>query len=123
MYNIVYFKSILTDEPSPAYNLYKAAIDNKLISTPCIFTDQIHTTSNFDIPVFHSFYLKHHFYDKYILLDIDDIKYIDLISRSENYIIVYNKKFHTIDTVQNVKLAIDINDNGIDKIKEFYAKI
>lgn len=121
MSKLIYFKPIITDEPSPAYNIYIECIDNHLIDNPYVFTDRVDTNKNFNIPVFHTYYLRHHFFDMIALIDIDDIYHIKII-KNLKYIVIYNKKFHKLDHISDTNLVcgIDVNDNNFISILKEY---
>lgn len=77
MSNLVLFKTSIVDRSSYALTAYLNLYKNDIIENPIIFSDYCDIDLDSNIPVFNAYFLRHHFFKHSILLDFDDIKYLN----------------------------------------------
>lgn len=115
MINLCYYRQNIKDDFSPAYNIYVKLYKQKLLDNPKIYTDKVSHDLKIDIPIFHSYYLKNHFENQVVLLDIDNMQYIK--DHDGKLIVIYNKIVHDVQNTNNITY-IDIDANIEEIIKE-----
>lgn len=116
MYNIALFQPRITKDKSLAYSLYEKLYQDDIVSRPIIYTDKCYVLVDNNIPVFHTYYMRQHFYKQYVLVDYDNIDYIPY-NTIHKYIVVYNKKTQDANKISK-HIMLDITDNITDILKE-----
>lgn len=116
MSNIVLFSQYIIGD-SKSYKIYYGIYNNDLIDAPLIFTDAHAPIIDINIPVFSTFYIRQHFFDKLILTSFADYKYlpIDLQKRT---IVIYDKDNDDIDSIEHKLFSIEQNSDYISIIKD-----
>lgn len=119
MFNIIYYQQKIDDNTMPSLKLYNELLNNNLVNMPAIFADQCISGINKNIPIFNSYYLRHHFHKNYILCDIQDYDILKsyLIRSPHESIVIYNALFHDPATIDS-KLRLSSETNILSYVKE-----
>jgi hypothetical protein len=70
--NLLYLEFIIENPHSKALQHYLQLLNLNKINNPIIFTDSCKISIHKNIPIFHSFYIRHLFRDKHILINYQD---------------------------------------------------
>jgi hypothetical protein len=70
--NLVCLQFSIDNSNSKILDLYIQLLHNNLINHPTIFTDKCDRFIHKDIPIFHTFYIRHLFRSKFILTNYKD---------------------------------------------------
>lgn len=117
MQNIVLFKPRLTDVVSSAYKTYIKLYEDNIINNPIIFCDSCEILINNNICVFNGYFLRQHFLDYFILVDYDDMKFLNNF-QNRKCIVMYDTKIHTITEFKNNYIPLAIASDNIENIKD-----
>lgn len=114
MYNIIYFEKNLNEMVSKGLKTYLKAIDDNIINNPTIFCDKYNIKYN--IPIFHTFYIKNIFYKQLILVNNFDVKDLLDMGINSNIITVYDS---VVETPKHLPMSYDYSSNNFNTfIKE-----
>lgn len=116
MFNIVYFKSTISDLSSPAYQFYEKLYLENLLEHPTIYTDRCNIAITYNIPIFSTFYIRNGFSNPYILVEFLDFQYIPE-HLQHKCIVYYNELFQDIKNL-NCYCGISMEQNGMEILKE-----
>jgi hypothetical protein len=90
MLNLSLFIQNIKNELPKIYQIYSELIDKDLIVSPIIYTDHCDLFIDKNIPVFSSFYMRHHFGKNLLLLvDHKDLEYVPVYIKSR-CVVMYN---------------------------------
>jgi hypothetical protein len=121
--NIECFIQFMGDKINETYKIYDMLIKENLIESPLIYTDNYKLCIDKNIPVFSTYYIRHHFYKNFLLLDVKDLKYIPNQIKNR-CIILYDDSCEINNIpVSECLLALSYNDNIKDKIDETIRQI
>jgi|688.fasta_scaffold00568_32 hypothetical protein len=76
MFEIALFSHKLNNTDSLALKIYEQLYANELLLHPVIYTDHNSAPITKNIPIFSTLYLRHCFYNYYILVYHTDLKYV-----------------------------------------------
>lgn len=108
--NLVLFKSQISDDSCETLNFYLDLYKKNLLNNYAIFTDNISINLPNQIPVFHTFYIRHNFYKKFILTTASDFDIIYNIGNHHSDCITHDK---LIDKDKFIKYLQEITNDKL----------
>ncbi len=117
MSHIVLFQPRISDQFSPAYKTYTTLYENDIINNPIIFCDSCEILTDSNICIFNAYFLRQHFFDCYVLMDFQDIKYLNNF-QNRKLIIVYNELFDDITNLESKHILIELESDRLKIIKD-----
>jgi hypothetical protein len=117
MSNIVLFKPLITATNFSAYRIYAELFENNIIDNPIIFCDSCEVVIDNNMCVFNAYFLRQHFLDYYILIDYEDIRFLNNF-QNRKCIVIYNEDLHDISSLKDNYIPLKITSDHIKNIKD-----
>ena len=115
MPNLILFKPTILDQSSYALVTYLRLYKNDIINNPIIFSDYCAINIDSNIPIFNSYFLRQHFFNYSILLDFDDLEYLNNLQNNK-CIILYNETLNDISDISDNHTTIPVTASNIDNL-------